>query len=92
MSNFAYQIFDNIKILHGQSEYIAKQLYKLSVNPWIKSCDLFVAYISKLTIADEVVDAIGIFLRFCSPQEDRALKNAPVEYFSKGPACCDWNK
>jgi hypothetical protein len=59
--NFASQIFDDVKDLHEQSESIAKHLYELSVHPQIKSGDLFVAYISGLTLVDEVVDAIGIF-------------------------------
>jgi hypothetical protein len=59
--SFASQIFDDVKSLHEKSEDIAKHLYELSVHPQIKSGDLFVAYISELTLADEVVDAIGIF-------------------------------
>ncbi|MDA3823350.1 MAG: nucleoid-associated protein [Bacteroidales bacterium] len=59
--NFASQIFDDVKNLHEQSLSMAKLLYELSVHPQIKSGDLFVAYISELTLVDEVVDAIGIF-------------------------------
>lgn len=59
--NFASQIFEDLKSFHEQSESIAKLLYELSTHPNIKSGDLFVACISGLTLADEVVDAVGIF-------------------------------
>lgn len=59
--SFATQIFNDVKHLHEQSENIAKHLYELSIHPMIKSGDLFVACITGLSLADEVVDAIGIF-------------------------------
>ncbi|MDB5283708.1 MAG: hypothetical protein JWO06_2783 [Bacteroidota bacterium] len=59
--SFAAQIFDEEKQFHRNTVNLAKHLYEQSVHPQIKPGDLFVAYISDVTVDDEVTDAIGIF-------------------------------
>jgi hypothetical protein len=58
---YATTIFESPKTLHKQSINIAKHLYETALHSQIKSGDLFVAYLSDIMVADEPVDAIGIF-------------------------------
>jgi hypothetical protein len=59
--NFAVDMFDNPRKFHSSTVNIAKHLYELSTHPQIKSGDLFVAYLSDVSIDNELTDAIGIF-------------------------------
>lgn len=61
MYHFASAIFESADTFHEQSIDIAKQLYKLSVHPQIKSGDLFVVLFSDVVLEDELVNMIGIF-------------------------------
>jgi hypothetical protein len=58
---FASAIFDNLNSLHENSINIARQLFETSTHPQIKPGDLFVAYLTGITINDKTVDAVGIF-------------------------------
>ena len=58
---FASEVFEGSANFHTSSVHIAKHLYESSNHPNIKSGDLFVAYISKLMVDYQEVQAIGIF-------------------------------
>ena len=58
---FADTIFDNKDVFHENSINIAKHLFEVSLHPQIKAGDLFVAYITDVTVDGETIDAIGIF-------------------------------
>lgn len=47
--------------LHSNSSAIAKHLYEQSNHPHIKAGELYVVYMTNVTIDNNVVDAIGIF-------------------------------
>lgn len=55
------RLFDNPEKSHEISGVIAKHLYNQSNHPHIKNGEVMVAYLKKLSIDNNVVDAIGIF-------------------------------
>ena len=61
MFSFASQIFNDVKQFQKTSIEIARHLYELSIHPWIKPGDLFIAYFSDIIVEDEITNAIGIF-------------------------------
>lgn len=61
MHNIATSIFQNPNSAHDQSKKIARHLYDQSGHPHIKSGELYVAYLTNVSIDNNVVDAIGIF-------------------------------
>lgn len=54
-------IFENPDSLHENSKKITKHLYEQSQNPHIKDGEIYVAYLTNLSIDNKVVDGIGIF-------------------------------
>lgn len=61
MFQFATEIFDNPDNTHEVSKKITKHLFEQSNHPHIKNGEVYVAYLSNLSIDNNVVDAIGIF-------------------------------
>ena len=61
MFSFATRIFRNEESFHSVSMSMARHLFELSLHPWIKSGDLFVARISGLGLDSAIVNAIGVF-------------------------------
>jgi hypothetical protein len=58
---FTTDIFSKNSNIGFASKNIAKHLYEVSLNPQIKSGDLFVATFSNVEIDDETVNVLGIF-------------------------------
>jgi hypothetical protein len=58
---FASQIFNNPEYIHGASKLITKHLFEQSNHPHIKNGEVYVTYLTNLSIDNNVVDAIGIF-------------------------------
>lgn len=58
---YAFEMFQEKKLLLDESKKIADFLYRKSEHPQIKSGDLFVVYFTNCIIGDQEVDAIGIF-------------------------------
>lgn len=54
-------IFENPDSLHENSVRITKHLYEQSLNTHIKSGEIYVTYMTNLSIDNQVVDAVGIF-------------------------------
>ena len=61
MFKFASEIFDNPSKLHEISKNITTHLYEQSNHPHIKNGEVYVTYLTNLSIDNNVVDAIGIF-------------------------------
>jgi hypothetical protein len=61
MYNFATEIFTNPESVHEVSKKITKHLFEQSNHPHIKNGEVYVAYLTHLTIDNNPVDAIGIF-------------------------------
>lgn len=59
--SYASAIFSDPDTLFEHSVSIASRLYEVSLVPTIKAGDLFVAYITNVSIAGRATDAIGIF-------------------------------
>jgi hypothetical protein len=58
---FASQIFDNPEMIHDASKLITKHLFEQSNHPHIKNGEVYVTYLTNVSIDNNVVDAIGIF-------------------------------
>lgn len=58
---FCKEVFHGISDFHLNTINIAKHLFESSNHPNIKAGDLFVSYISKISVDHRDVDAIGIF-------------------------------
>lgn len=54
-------IFENPESAHENSIKITKHLYEQSQNPHIKSGEVYVSYLTHVTLDNQTVDAIGIF-------------------------------
>jgi hypothetical protein len=54
-------VFENPENIHENSIKITKHLYEQSQNPHIKNGEVYITYLSHVTIDNQVVDAIGIF-------------------------------
>ena len=61
MYNFATEIFTNPETVHEVSKKITKHLFEQSNHPHIKNGEVYVAYLTHLSIDNNPVDAIGIF-------------------------------
>lgn len=61
MYNFATEIFTNPDSVHEVSKKITKHLFEQSNHPHIKNGEVYVTYLTHLTIDNNPVDAIGIF-------------------------------
>ena len=61
MFNFASEVFNNPSEIHNVSKKITKHLFEQSNHPHIKNGEVYVAYLSHVSIDNNVVDAIGIF-------------------------------
>lgn len=61
MYNFATEVFNNPSEIHNVSKKITKHLFEQSNHPHIKNGEVYVAYLSHVSIDNNVVDAIGIF-------------------------------
>ena len=55
------EIFENPSTIHTHSLRIAQLLYEQSNHPHIKSGELYVAYLTHITLDNTKVEAIGIF-------------------------------
>ncbi len=58
---FASEIFENPTQVHEVSKKITKHLFEQSNHPHIKNGEVYITYLTHLTIDNNVVDAIGIF-------------------------------
>jgi hypothetical protein len=61
MFQIAEHIFMNTESTHRLSKKITEHLYEQSNHPHIKNGDVFIAYITGISIDNNLVDAIGIF-------------------------------
>lgn len=61
MFNLATEIFTNPSEVHTVSKKITKHLFEQSNHPHIKNGEVYVAYLSNVSIDNNVVDAIGVF-------------------------------
>jgi len=61
MFKFATEIFANPGSVHEVSKKITKHLFEQSNHPHIKNGEVYVTYLTGLSIDNNVVDAIGIF-------------------------------
>jgi hypothetical protein len=61
MFKLATEVFDNPGSAHEVSKKITKHLFEQSNHPHIKNGEVYVAYLTNLTIDNNVVDAIGVF-------------------------------
>jgi len=61
MYNFATEVFTDPSKAHEVSKKITKHLFEQSNHPHIKNGEVYVAYLTNITIDNNPVDAIGIF-------------------------------
>ena len=61
MFNLATEIFNNPSEVHNISKKITSHLFEQSNHPHIKNGEVYVAYLSNVSIDNNVVDAIGVF-------------------------------
>lgn len=61
MYNYATEIFTNPESVHEVSKKITRHLFEQSNHPHIKNGEVYVTYLTHLTIDNNPVDAIGIF-------------------------------
>ncbi len=61
MFNFATEIFTNPSEVHNVSKKITKHLFEQSNHPHIKNGEVYIAYLTNVSIDNNVVDAIGVF-------------------------------
>ena len=61
MYKFASQVFANPDSIHEVSKNITKHLFEQSNHPHIKNGEVYVTYLTNLSIDNNVVDAIGVF-------------------------------
>lgn len=61
MYKLASEIFANPETLHDVSRKMTQQLYDQSAHPHIKNGEVYIAYLTNLTIDNQPVEAIGIF-------------------------------
>ena len=61
MYNLASQFFENTANAHDISKKITKHLYEQSNHPHIKNGEVYISYLTNISIDNNVVDAIGIF-------------------------------
>ena len=61
MFNLATEIFENPSAIHEVSKKITKHLFEQSNHPHIKNGEVYVTYLTNVSIDNNVVDAIGVF-------------------------------
>ncbi len=61
MFQFANEIFAHPERAHAVSKKITKHLFEQSNHPHIKNGEVYVTYLTNLSIDNNIVDAIGIF-------------------------------
>ncbi|GAA4776277.1 MULTISPECIES: nucleoid-associated protein [Flavobacterium] len=61
MYNLASEIFNNPSNVHEVSKKITKHLFEQSNHPHIKNGEVYIAYLTNVSIDNNPVDAIGIF-------------------------------
>ncbi len=61
MYNLASEIFNNPSSVHEVSKKITKHLFEQSNHPHIKNGEVYVAYLTNVSIDNKPVDAIGVF-------------------------------
>ena len=61
MFNLATEIFENPGAAHEVSKKITKHLFEQSNHPHIKNGEVYVTYLTNVSIDNNVVDAIGVF-------------------------------
>lgn len=61
MFNYVSEVFNNPGSAHEVSKKITKHLYEQSNHPHIKNGEVYVLYLTNLTIDNNPVDAVGIF-------------------------------
>ena len=61
MFNFATEVFTNPRAVHDISKKITNHLFEQSNHPHIKNGEVYVTYLTNVSIDNNVVDAIGIF-------------------------------
>lgn len=61
MYTISEAIFANPNTIHTHSLRIAQLLFEQSTNPHIKAGEVYVSYLTNISLNDEKVDAIGIF-------------------------------
>ncbi|CAM3662426.1 nucleoid-associated protein [Flavobacterium gelidilacus] len=61
MYNLATEIFNNQSEVHNISKKITSHLFEQSNHPHIKNGEVYIAYLSNVSIDNNVVDAIGVF-------------------------------
>ena len=61
MFKYANEIFENPSSLHQVSKKITNHLFEQSNHPHIKNGEVYVTYLTNLSIDNNIVDAIGIF-------------------------------
>lgn len=61
MYNLATEVFNNPSDIHNISKKITNHLFEQSNHPHIKSGEVYVTYLTHVSIDNQIVDAIGIF-------------------------------
>jgi 37-kD nucleoid-associated bacterial protein len=61
MFNFATEVFTNPSSIHDVSKKITNHLFEQSNHPHIKNGEVYVTYLTNVSIDNNVVDAIGVF-------------------------------
>ena len=61
MFNLASEIFTNSSDFHEVSKKITKHLFEQSNHPHIKNGEVYITYLTNVSIDNNVVDAIGVF-------------------------------
>jgi hypothetical protein len=61
MFNFATEVFTNPGSIHDVSKKITQHLFEQSNHPHIKNGEVYVTYLTNVSIDNNVVDAIGVF-------------------------------
>jgi hypothetical protein len=61
MFNLASEIFTNPSDFHEVSKKITKHLFEQSNHPHIKNGEVYITYLTNVSIDNNVVDAIGVF-------------------------------
>jgi hypothetical protein len=61
MFNLATELFENPSNVHEVSKKITKHLFEQSNHPHIKNGEVYISYLTNISIDNNVVDAIGVF-------------------------------
>lgn len=61
MFNLATELFENPSNVHEISKKITKHLFEQSNHPHIKNGEVYISYLTNISIDNNVVDAIGVF-------------------------------